>query len=433
MPIADPLSLAAEQRWRALARPDEEVVLSVASDVTASGAFGERWLLITNQRVLVLPAGGTPPQLGNGADGQTADGRVATGAAPGTNGHAGEDADGYVALSFDELTDAKTEPLVGGGRLEVYTGNIPVSLVEYSSSLGPKFAEVARGLQQVIKGNPFHVSDDIPKLRCEKCGRLLADKHASCSRCVRRSAILLRLMRYMKPVWPLSLALAIATGGRTIMQLAPPYLQKIMIDGVLTPPVAGGPPKPQFGDYSFLVLLVAGTAAAGLGTALLQVAGAWLAAVVGTRVTLDIRGQLYRTLERLSLTFHNKREQGALMSLVTRDTDQLNYFLIEGLPYLVTNALMLIAILAILLSMNWQLALFILIPAPLVVAGGAMLWRRMRAIFNRWSQSWALFSAHLGESLAGIRVSKAFHQENAEIERFDRRNEDLARITIREG
>ena len=41
------------------------------------------------------------------------------------------------------------------------------------------------------------------------------------------------------------------------------------------------------------------------------------------------------------------------MSLVTRDTDSLNYFLIEGLPYLVTNGLLLVAILAILFSMNW--------------------------------------------------------------------------------
>ena len=62
--------------------------------------------------------------------------------------------------------------------------------------------------------------------------------------------------------------------------------------------------------------------------------------------------------------------------VMMRDTDSLNYFLVEGLPYLVTNSLMLIVILGILLSMNWQLALLILIPAPFVVAGGGLLWRR---------------------------------------------------------
>src|SRR5262249_43999816 len=163
----------------------------------------------------------------------------------------------------------------------------------------------------------------------------------------RKSAILLRLMGYMRPMGKLSFLLAACTAGRTVAQLAPPYLQKLMIDGVLTPPVAGGPPKPYYGDYRTLVLLVLGQVAAGVMTTLLMIAGSWLAAVVGTRVTLDIRGDVYRALERLSLSFHNRREQGALMSLATRDSDQLNYFLIEGLPYLVTNGLLLVAILII--------------------------------------------------------------------------------------
>jgi len=405
--IADPLPEAVAARWRDLARPDEEVVLTVASDVTAGGDFGERWLVITNKRVVVLPGPG----------------QGAAGAAPAGPG----------PLALDELTDARTEPIVGGGRLEVYAGNVPVPLLEYSSSLGPKFSEVARGLQQAIKGEPLTVSDDLPRLRCPRCGRRLPEKNATCTACVRKSAILLRLVGYMRPVLLPSLLLAAATAGRTVAQLAPPYFQKLMIDGVLTPPVPGGPPKPYYGDYSQLVLYVLGTVAAGLATTVLMIAGAWLAAVVGTRITTDIRGQLYRSLERLSLTFHNRREQGSLLSLVTRDTDQLNAFLIEGLPYLVTNALMLVAILAILFSMNWYLTLFILIPAPLVIIGGRVIWVKMRKYWSRWSQSWALFTAHLGESLAGIRVSKAFHQEAAEINRFDRRNADLAAITIKEG
>ena len=424
MPVADTLDQAARQRWDALARPGEEILLAAASDVAADGSYGARWLVITNQRVVVLPDGDVAPENGKAA--------ALAGAAPAVPDGAAH-VDGYVALPLGDLTEAKTEPVVGGGRLEVYHGNVPVPLVEYSSSLGPKFAEVARGLQLLIKGQPLRVSDDLPPLRCPKCGRRLPDKHATCSRCVRKAATLLRLAPYLKPVWPLALTLAVATAGRTVVQLAPPYFQKLMIDGVLTPPAPGGPDKPHFGDYGFLALLVLGVAGAGLANALLQAADAWLAAVVGTRVTSDVRGDLYRALERLPLAFHNRREQGALMSLVTRDTDSLNYFLIEGLPYLATNSLMLLGILAILLSINWQLTLFILIPAPLVVGGGGLLWRRMRQIWDRWSHAWALFTAHLGESLAGIRVAKAFHQEDAEIGRFDRRNAELARITVREG
>ena len=182
---------------------------------------------------------------------------------------------------------------MGGGRLEVYAGNVPVPLLEYSSSLGPKFSEVARGLQQAIKGSPLVVSDDLPRLRCPRCSRLLPEKNATCSNCVRKSAILLRLMSYMRPVLAPSLLLAGATAGRTVAQLAPPYFQKLMIDGVLTPPVPGGPPQAELRRLRLAGAVRAGDgAAAGLATTVLMIAGAWLAAIVGTRITTDIRGQL---------------------------------------------------------------------------------------------------------------------------------------------
>ena len=196
MPVADTLDQAARQRWDALARPGEEILLAAASDVAADGSYGARWLVITNQRVVVLPDGDVAPENGKAA--------ALAGAAPAVPDGAAH-VDGYVALPLGDLTEAKTEPVVGGGRLEVYHGNVPVPLVEYSSSLGPKFAEVARGLQLLIKGQPLRVSDDLPPLRCPKCGRRLPDKHATCSRCVRKAATLLRLAPYLKPVWPLAL------------------------------------------------------------------------------------------------------------------------------------------------------------------------------------------------------------------------------------
>ncbi len=69
MPIADPLPEVVQQRWSALAQPDEAVTLAVASDVTASGAYGQRWLVITDKRVVVLPDLGAPWPAGTGTNG----------------------------------------------------------------------------------------------------------------------------------------------------------------------------------------------------------------------------------------------------------------------------------------------------------------------------------------------------------------------------
>ena len=56
--------------------------------------------------------------------------------------------------------------------------------------------------------------------------------------------------------------------------------------------------------------------------------------------------------------------------------------------------------------------------------------KKMRPMFYRWWQKWSIFSAHLNESISGIRVVKAFAQEDREIHRFDRKNDDLFRIGV---
>jgi len=388
----DPLRPDVEARWRALALPDEELHLVARSDMDHRGRFGERWLIITNQRLVVLP----------NADPQE---------------------DGLLALPLATMSGARTEPLVGGGRLEVQVKGRWVPVLEYSSSLGNKLTEVARGLQQLAKGEPLAISTDLPRLRCEKCGTLLPDKNGLCPRCVRKLAVLLRIMSYLRPFWPMALLLAGLTFGRALVQLMPPLLTKYMIDNVLIPRE----------NFPLLVWLVGGLVAAAIVTGVLQVAGGWVGAWLSTRVITAIRAELFRALERQSLAFFNRREQGALMSLVMNDSGNLNYFLLDGLPYLVVNAVMLFGILAILLGINWQLTLAIMIPAPIVVIGGGLLWRRMRTLWHRLAQSWAIFSAHLNEALSGVRVTKAFAQESMEIVRFDRRNQDLARATIREA
>lgn len=202
--VLDPIRPEAEARWRSLAEPDEEVLLTAATDVQHDGQYGERWLVVTNKRVVVLPED-----------------------APGV--------DGFVTLPIAAITGANAEPLVGGGRLQVEVDGHALPVLDYSSSLAAKFTEVARGLQQLAKGEPLAVSTDLPRLRCARCGTLLPEKNGLCPRCVRKLAVLLRIATYLKPYWPAAAVLAALTLGRALVQLAPPLINKIMIDDVLAP------------------------------------------------------------------------------------------------------------------------------------------------------------------------------------------------------
>ena len=385
--------------WRALMAPGEETLLVATSDVRRDGRFGVRWIVVTNKRVVVLSEAG-----------------------PGANG-AEIDADA-VNLEFTEISDARAEPLVGGGRLEVKLNGYFTPIVEYSSSLAAKFTEIARGIQQVAKDEPFAVTTDIPRARCQRCQALLPDRDRNCPRCVRKMAVMLRIVSYLEPYKALAAVLIIATFGRAFVQLVPPLITRTIIDDVLLVDEK---------RFAMLALLVLAFVAANLATGGLEVAGSWVSAGLSTRIIANMRAQLYQVLERMSLTFHNRKGQGPLVSLVTRDTESLNYFLIDGVPYLVVNTVMLLGVLTILLLMSWQVTLLVLIPVPFVVVGGSILVKRMRALWSRVSQNWALLHGQLNESLSGIRVAKAFAQEEAEIGRFDRRNEAVARATIYEA
>ena len=392
MVVFDTLPPEIEAQWSELILPGEETLLVAMSDIRHDGRFGVRWMMLTNQRVVVLP-------------------------------HLSPGIDGAVSVDLAEISDARAEPLVGGGRLEVSRNGYFTPVIEYSSSLGAKFTEIARGIQQLAKDEPFAVSTDIPRARCQKCQALLPDRERNCPRCVRKMAVMLRIASYLQPYKPLAAVLILATLGRAVLQLTPPLITRTLIDDVLVPKE----------NFALLAWLVAALVGVNLATGGLEVAGSWVGAWLSTRVIANMRAQLYQVLERMSLTFHNRKGQGNLLSLVTRDTESLNYFLIDGAPYLVVNSVMLLGVLTILLLMSWQVTLLVLLPMPFVVLGGTALVKRMRVLWSRVSQNWALLHGQLNESLLGIRVAKAFAQEEAEIGRFDRRNEAVARATVREA
>ena len=148
-------------------------------------------------------------------------------------------------------------------------------------------------------------------------------------------------------------------------------------------------------------------------------------AFLGGSIAADLRAQLYRAIEFLQLSYFDKKQVGAITSRVTQDTDRVWGFLTEGVPYFLINGLLLLGIAGYLLSVNWRLTLCILAPIPVVVGIGGFFWKSVAQLFTRVGQKWARFHIHLNESLTGIRVVKAFAQEDYENAKFAVRNAEL--------
>ena len=376
---------------RALPEGEDELI-RVQADLDEKGDFGTQWVVVTGNRVLVQQNGAVQD------------------------------------IPFSELELARTEGLVGGARLEIHRKNGPTVHVPYSMTQAQKFSETTRGIEQLRKAQELFINANLDRTTCEKCGRLLPEKNGICPACLNKWATLGRIASYLKPYKVRALVLAFASIVATVAELIPPYVTKRIVDDVLILPE--GTEVPLDDRFELLGLLVMALVGIRLLTWGAEWAHGWTVTWLSARVTADIRSQLYRRLELLSLQFYDKRQVGAVMSRVTRDSNRLQQFLVDGLPYLAIEALMLVGILIALLMMSWSLAILVLIPVPLIMIWGYAFYRRMRKFFTRWMQSWSETMARVNEALTGIRVVKAFAQEKQEIGLFKRRNDKLTRIGI---
>ena len=374
----------------------EEELIRVSTDLNQEAKFGTQWVVVTDRRLLIVPTEGP---------------------------------DGIIDIPIQELARVQTEALVGGSCLIIERNAKATVTVPYSSSLAEKFSEVTRGIEQLRKGEPFLINTQLERTRCEKCDRLLPEKNGICPACIRRLATLQRVATYLKPYIGYAILLGVVSLLGIGAAMIPPLLTREIMDGVLAPEdgnIASESERP-----TLLGLLVLGMVGIRLLNWGMEWAHGWTVSWLGARITTDIRSRLYQQLELLSLQFYDRRQVGAVMSRVTRDAGRLQEFLVEGLPYLIINAFMIIGILGMLFWMHWLLALLILVPVPFMVGWGVIFWKRMRFYYNKWDQAWSDIMATVNETLSGIRVVKAFAQEVREIAGFGVRNKKIRQLAIR--
>ena len=151
----------------------------------------------------------------------------------------------------------------------------------------------------------------------------------------------------------------------------------------------------------------------------------WLMIGVSRRVEYDLRGDVFRHLERQGMSFFQKNFTGDLMSRATNDLSNVRMVLGPGIMYTATTLVTTLIAVALMLSLDWRLALVTLAPLPLISYGVRRFGRQIHALSEESQQRLAALSARVQEGLAGIRVVKVFAQEGHERRVFDGLNADL--------
>ena len=388
---------AVEAEIRALVGSDEQCLITLYADITPGGAYGDRWFVATDRRLITI------------ADD---DGQVHV----------------EVQVPWTQVRRLRLRDFLGSGSLEALTDDRAVELVRFSRTEAPTMARAYHILRRLAseddtkaaKGRRDGSGGHQRALRCPNCGRALPRWSEVCTFCMQRGKLFVRLLSYLEPYK----ALAITGFGLTlvfsVLNLLPAYVSKYLVDEVLL--------MRYWPGLSLVLLLLLGIY---VTRAVVGLARGYMLEWLGARVVFDMRVQVYDHLQMLSLGFFGRKQTGQVMSRVTNDIWRLQYFIAEGFQEILINILTVLIIAVILFTQNARLAALTLLPIPLISLSTYIFSRLIHTVYHKVWRRWASINAVLADAIPGIRVVKSFAQEERESRRLRERSQSLFDQEIR--
>ena len=408
----------------------EEIKVSVSTDLRFDGTYGKDWLLITNKRLLAFNQNGV---LGH---------------------HLRE-------VPLSSIEDVEILEMYGNSILKVSTADNAFEVSRYSKRLTPKFGLAVSELEQLIPETEAN-SDGRPngkrrrgrgpggmfagpdKGRCEKCGHPIPSWSGVCVSCVQKGKLIFRLLKYAVPFLHVIVPAFIIMMVMRLVGLYPQILSRDLVDRIITPvgnAVGTRQPipvtdwghlqgtvdflgqwfenMPVGGSFGHLVGIVLIMASVRVFVMIASAIRGYMMAWVGQNVTRRLQNETYEHLNALSIDFFHDRDTGNLMSRITHDVSRLRDFIANGVQEIAGDSLTIIYMCAIMFTINWQLALWTLIPIPCLIFFTLFFGKLMGKVYHVLWKRYANISTILASTIPGVRVVKAFARERYEISRFN--------------
>jgi ATP-binding cassette subfamily B protein len=194
--------------------------------------------------------------------------------------------------------------------------------------------------------------------------------------------------------------------GATGMALAPPYLLGKTVDEV------------NGGSTAKLTLYVSLFVVAGVLGVAFSYGQTYFTGWTGERMLADLRNQLFKHLQRLSLGFYERNRAGVIISRLTNDVEALDQLVTDGVTSLVQNTLMLVGTAVVLFLIDWRLALASMTVIPILGYATAIFRKRSGRAYRGVRETLGVVTATLAEDIAGMRVLQSFTREQAARENF---------------
>ncbi|BCN30649.1 ABC transporter ATP-binding protein [Anaeromicropila herbilytica] len=323
----------------------------------------------------------------------------------------------YHIDDFDEII---CEQLIGSSMLLGKKGEQTKFLCAFSQKFFLRYAEISKLLDYYKRTGELLQENDEDEPTCPKCG-LPLDGAPSCPFCGKKSDYLIRLIKRTGPYKWYFIAAVICTIVTEAVWVFLPYLQRILIDEYITPM--------KNVDSGFIMIAA---------TMILSVFFVWGLEYINMKssfkvalsVGRDLRQDVFSKAQQLSMTSISKRTAGELINRVNHDAMKLQDFITANGKDAIVKLISVVILGIILISMNFKLALLVILPIPFVALFVSKLFNTLHIRYGRVWRYRTRYSSVLHDILNGIRVVKSYGTEEMEIRKYQDASEKWMKSAI---
>jgi len=236
---------------------------------------------------------------------------------------------------------------------------------------------------------------------------------------VRPVGALWRLRGYLKPYRAQLIVMFAAALGAVAAEIAIPLLTKSVVDGAIA-----------HGNKSLLIPLSLAAIALGASVGALNMIRRWIQSGAVANVEKSIRDDLYAHLQRLQPSFHDDWQSGQLLSRATTDLSSIRRFAGFGLIFLVTNIMTFVAVVALLIHLNWWLGLVTAVVFAPVLPVCFRFEKRYRVLSRRVQDQQGDLATLIEEAATGVRVLKALGRGRQASARHDAQAAEVCQTQV---
>ncbi len=318
---------------------------------------------------------------------------------------------------------------VGTCSLEAKTDGGMVEICRSDMTLSTLIVDASRTLNSMLDNidNPDYQPIFEPDLRvCPKCKRPYKRGMTICVHCNNYGSMFKRMFLMVKKEIPLLLAAMAFFALLSVVKVITPILQKKLVDEYIAP-TSGIFPD---GNILLGVLILCGSMFfLSSFYKVIEIIRTNTLAVVNKRLITKLRSMIFEKVQALSVSAISRRTAGELIHRVTGDTNVISQFFVDALPQFIEHSLVILILGVAMFVYDWKLALFVILPAPIIFMAVRAVWRYTHKLYHRQWYMESQSNTVLHDVFQGIRVVKVFGMEKREIKRYDNIIKKVAEIS----